>query len=178
MCHYNFVVKRCGRCGVAKPLESFPVNRARPDGRHGWCLECQRAYLRGHYRRNRAYYLEKARKSNDQRLDDNKELLRKLKDVPCAVCRGRYPRWIMEFDHGDSEKLFNLSTNMRSRSRAQLLAEAAKCEVLCANCHRDRTFRRILANAAPHRRGQLQAELEAWDWWRARRDSNPRPADP
>ncbi|MEA2682454.1 MAG: hypothetical protein QOK05_782 [Chloroflexota bacterium] len=148
---------------MQKVLEDFPINRRRSGGRHGWCLECQRVYTRAHYRAHRAYYLAKARLRNDRQLDRNKELLRVLKDVPCADCQVRYPRWVMEFDHRESDKLFNVSTNLRGRSRAMLLAEVAKCEVVCANCHRDRSFRRILARAAPHRREQLQAEMEAWD---------------
>jgi hypothetical protein len=112
-------------------------------------------------------------------LEVKKELLRALKAVPCADCGVRYPRWIMDFDHVMGEKLFNLSTNLRSRARTAILAEVLKCEPLCANCHRHRSFIKSISVAAPHRVAELQAELEGWEReWRARRDSNPRPADP
>jgi hypothetical protein len=137
-------MKHCSKCGMAKPLEQFPVNRSRKDGRHGWCLICQRAYLRDHYERNRPYYLAKARIRNDLEARAKRDLLRQLKDVPCKDCGVRYPSWVMEFDHVRGHKLFNIATNLRSRSMSALLREIAKCEVLCANCHRTRTYRRIM----------------------------------
>lgn len=46
----------------------------------------------------------------------------------------------MQFDHlGD--KLFTIS-NAGATSVERLLAEIAKCEVVCANCHAERTYQR------------------------------------
>jgi len=51
----------------------------------------------------------------------------------------------MDFDHRPGEvKEFNLAQVM-SQSRiswSRLLAEIAKCDVVCANCHRIRTWQR------------------------------------
>jgi hypothetical protein len=33
----------------------------------------------------------------------------------------------------------------RTRAHATLLAEVAKCDIVCTNCHRDRTYRRRVA---------------------------------
>lgn len=125
-------------------LEQFPINRSRKDGRHGWCFECQRAYLRDHYQRNRDYYLAKARISNALHLKVSKALIRELKDVPCTDCGRRYRSWVMEFDHVRGDKLFSVSTNLRGRRHALLIAETQKCEVVCANCHRQRTHDRLI----------------------------------
>ena len=38
------------------------------------------------------------------------------------------------------EKVGDISTLVSSGRRAAVLAEIAKCEVVCANCHRLRTF--------------------------------------
>lgn len=48
----------------------------------------------------------------------------------------------MEFDHitGTSDKLTNISELLRRWGKAKLEAELLKCEPVCANCHRIRTF--------------------------------------
>lgn len=53
----------------------------------------------------------------------------------------------MDFDHLDpSSKLANISQMViKNREIAEILAEAKKCEVVCANCHRERTHRRYAA---------------------------------
>ena len=48
----------------------------------------------------------------------------------------------MDFDHRDpSTKAFALSGKVQLKSAATLLGEVAKCDVVCANCHRVRTRR-------------------------------------
>lgn len=76
--------------------------------------------------------------------------LRQMKSQPCADCGGRFDPVCMDFDHRPGEvKLFNLGStgkNSRGQSRPndieRLRAEIAKCDVVCANCHRVRTFRK------------------------------------
>lgn len=67
----------------------------------------------------------------------NRALLDVLKDMPCADCGKRYPPYVMDFDHL-GEKNFALS-KVQGRSARTLTVEAAKCDVVCANCHRERT---------------------------------------
>ena len=68
-----------------------------------------------------------------------------LKDKPCADCRKKYPPYVMDFDHREGEeKSFLISKYAGRVSRKRLLAEAAKCDVVCANCHRERTHQRKL----------------------------------
>ena len=60
------------------------------------------------------------------------------KDVPCMDCGIEYPPYIMDFDHVRGEKLFGLAhaVNLTMES---IIAEISKCDVVCANCHRERT---------------------------------------
>ena len=66
----------------------------------------------------------------------------------CADC-GEMDPVVLEFDHLDPttkdprlrERPRATLTNL---SRARMEAEAAKCDVVCANCHRRRTARRRL----------------------------------
>src|SRR6266446_5150323 len=70
--------------------------------------------------------------------------LRRLREVPCADCGGCFAGHQMDFDHRDpTHKKFNLcSSRAALKRREQILAEAAKCDVVCANCHRLRSRRR------------------------------------
>lgn len=98
--------------------------------------EKQREYHRKWSKANPEWWL--------QRKAENVQLVREAKNKPCADCGQSYPFYVMDFDHRESEaKGFNLSMVMkRSYSRDRLLAEIAKCDVVCANCHRERTAKR------------------------------------
>ncbi|MEU6268088.1 hypothetical protein [Saccharopolyspora shandongensis] len=72
--------------------------------------------------------------------------LRKIKeDSPCADCGVRYPYWVMEFDHLPGKEKLYPPTKLDRRSWPSLLTEIGKCEVVCANCHRNRTYSRTMA---------------------------------
>ena len=45
---------------------------------------------------------------------------------------------VLEFDHR-GDKSFNIAKGLRDRGWDDLLEEIAKCDVVCANCHRRRT---------------------------------------
>ena len=80
------------------------------------------------------------------RYQHNKLIVIEAKSVPCADCKGCYPYYVMDFDHIRGKKLKGIS-QMGTAGRSLLLAEIAKCDVVCANCHRIRTFRRIAETA-------------------------------
>jgi hypothetical protein len=66
-----------------------------------------------------------------------------LKAVPCADCGLSYPPFVMDFDHVKGEKTKDISNLVQEgASLAALMAEIDKCEVVCANCHRIRTYKR------------------------------------
>lgn len=62
----------------------------------------------------------------------------------CADCKEKYPYWQLDFDHlGD--KSFNVSQHHQSTQDIEVVKrEVDKCEVVCANCHRNRTHSRSL----------------------------------
>jgi hypothetical protein len=69
--------------------------------------------------------------------------LLELRSVPCQDCQQRYSPYSMEFDHRDPATKSQRVMAMVGRSGMQrILAEVAKCDVVCANCHRMRTYRR------------------------------------
>lgn len=71
----------------------------------------------------------------------NREIILKAKCRPCTDCKVQYNPWVMQFDHRDPlQKKFNLSKS-KTCSVKILLTELAKCDVVCANCHAERTAR-------------------------------------
>lgn len=85
--------------------------------------------------KNRKKYRDDAKK----RAARNRELLQILKNQPCTDCGVQYPHYIMEFDHITDDKKFNVS-QMTSMATGKMLEEFEKCEIVCANCHRTRTW--------------------------------------
>jgi transposase len=64
----------------------------------------------------------------------------------CADCKENYPYWMMDLDHLENKK-FNLSAYKTSTlSLDTVKLEINKCEVVCANCHRNRTHLRLIKN--------------------------------
>lgn len=60
----------------------------------------------------------------------------------CHDCKQRFPFYMLEFDHRNpKEKKFCVSQGTH-KSWQQINEEIAKCDVVCANCHKIRTFNR------------------------------------
>lgn len=94
-----------------------------------------------HYERNREKYLKKAK---DKRADI-REFIKSKKNKPCMDCSVHYPTHIMQFDHISGEKLFNIGEwSAVGKGKKQIENEIEKCDVVCANCHAERTYKRIL----------------------------------
>jgi formate-dependent nitrite reductase cytochrome c552 subunit len=75
-------------------------------------------------------------------------LLDELRDRPCADCGHRFPPCAMDFDHRDPASKRSAVTRMIGRAgTARILEEVAKCDIVCANCHRLRTFQRRSADS-------------------------------
>ncbi len=103
--------------------------------------ERNRAAKRRHYHANKQQYLDR----NIAAKAARRVWLHEQKDVPCTDCGRRYPYYVMQFDHLDpTQKLMTVS-RLVLWSWRRLKAEVAKCEVVCANCHAERTHQRRLA---------------------------------
>lgn len=66
--------------------------------------------------------------------------INELKTAPCTKCRRCFPPCCMDYDHVRGQKRAPVAILVaRCVSVETLLAEIAKCELLCANCHRVKT---------------------------------------
>lgn len=131
-------MKTCGTCKQDKPLEDFNRKSASPDGHQGTCRDCNRVALKDHYEANIDYYLEKARRAADRLKQKYIEF---KTGKPCFDCGEMFPHYVLEFDHrGDEPKQFNIANMIPAKGWAAILTEIAKCDLVCANCHKIRTY--------------------------------------
>lgn len=117
-----------------------------------------------HYLNNSAQYAQRTRDKRNEfrkRIDDLKT------NKPCADCGVIYPPYVLDFDHRPgSGKISNVSRLASFGSTAALLAEIAKCDLVCANCHRERTHARQVGSPRP-KSGQLKSanvQYELFPW--------------
>jgi hypothetical protein len=126
------------------PLPSFKIKAIHNDRivYQAYCISCQRNYRQAHYRANREVYL-KRKCERDQRI---RRMAEKAEARPCADCGIQYQPWQMDFDHIEDNKVMRVAELVRRKvSIRKLREEIAKCEVVCANCHRNRTHNRRMA---------------------------------
>lgn len=65
-----------------------------------------------------------------------------LKAKPCMDCGNCFPSVCMDFDHRNATTKRDSVSSMVEGGREALMAEIAKCDLVCSNCHRIRTSRR------------------------------------
>lgn len=116
--------KICAKCGINKNTKNF--TRLKTGYLHSYCKPCLRDY-----NNTLAQTRNKKRRS--------KEYVRQVKeDSPCIDCGSYFHYWIMDFDHVRGEKSINLN-KLQNCSLARIKTEIAKCDLVCACCHRIRT---------------------------------------
>lgn len=132
--------QRCSACHHWRPLTAFHVKNRATGRRQDKCTTCKAAYNRAWYERNRARHLAAVHLIRAASYARNSAMVSAAKDRPCADCGRRFPPCAMDFDHVRGQKSANIGELKSGVARQRLLDEMAKCEVVCANCHRIRTF--------------------------------------
>lgn len=124
--------KRCARCGRPKRKTEF-------NSHSSYCKPCQKVYRKGYQERNADEY----RKARLQRRAELNAFVVETfkKGKPCVDCGLSFNPWVMDFDHRVAahksdgiSKLINRCVPLE-----RIVAEIQKCDLVCANCHRDRT---------------------------------------
>lgn len=105
--------------------------------------EVQRRYAREYYHTHPAYQEYVKRRLHAQ-CERNTKIVAALKSEPCTDCGKSYPPYVMDFDHVRGKKAGRIAVFKTSRCLQTVLAEIDKCDLVCANCHRERTEKRRL----------------------------------
>lgn len=138
--------KRCLICDDLLPRSRFHKNARKKDGLRDRCKKCAAKYHRKHYQKNRKRYIRMARARKLAWVKETQERINRLKDRPCADCGHKFHPVAMDFDHVNGKKVQSISY-MLIGSWKRLEAELAKCELVCSNCHRVRTWMRRRSKA-------------------------------
>ncbi len=162
VCHFRRLnlggMPICKTCHEEKPEDDFYFQSyTTKDGQKPRMKKCKRCCIKTSAKQRegalRARYLAYQHNyhRNEGRIARKERFvwLNELKKAPCSDCGNTFPPECMDFDHMDpSTKLFNVScAAVSGRSVESVMAEVAKCRLICANCHRIRTARQ-------QRRGQ------------------------
>ena len=135
-------VKLCNKCSTEKDLTEFNSkgsNKFQP-----YCRSCDNQHAREYYAKHKDKMKKQINDARKKRIGNTQEYIRKLKEkYPCLDCNKKYPYYVMDFDHIGQDKEYNVSEMVRyGFSKSKIIKETEKCEVVCANCHRERTHRR------------------------------------
>lgn len=132
---------KCSKCLLDKSEAEFGPTKTKR-GKQYWCYTCLKWYAKDRelspFRKKSKYVRSR------KRIKENIEWLRTLKNGPCTDCNISYPSHVMDWDHLPENKKIKSVADMvhNGASRDIILAEIAKCELVCSNCHRIRTWDR------------------------------------
>lgn len=88
----------------------------------------------------------------DKRQKARKLVIELKTGQPCLDCKETFPHYMMDFDHVRGEKKGNVEVIARTGNIEAVLIEVAKCDLICSNCHRHRTYMRAAGVARPKRK--------------------------
>lgn len=132
----------CTGCNEELPETAFPWKNKAAGKKGVRCNVCMRIYIRSHYNANKAYYLQKTKLRNEEVRGKVRDLLWEvLKAAGCTDC-GEPDPVVLEFDHISDKTTSVAALVSQNHTWPRILREIAKCEVVCANCHRRRTYSR------------------------------------
>ncbi len=106
--------------------------------------DAQQKAQRDWYMKNRLAVLRKQEENREAVTHRTKlsrqakrQLVCEAKSVPCTDCGVMYPPRVMDLDHVRGDKIGNVTSMVNANaSWDEIQTELAKCEVVCANCHR------------------------------------------
>ncbi len=137
-------LKFCTTCTLFKSESVFEYRKDCTNKRGPICAKCKLA-LWTEWNKKFAKLPKELRKDSYKKPDKKESIrdwYRELKNQPCTDCREKYPYYCMDWDHTRGIKEHNISQIVHNKHKETLLNELKKCDLVCANCHRLRTFLR------------------------------------
>lgn len=135
--------KICRKCRQRKKLLLFVRKNANKSGYSERCKQCMRTYAKQHYFDNKAAYRNRNLLYKPGVKMAIAEKLTAIRSAPCMDCKKTYHPFCMDFDHRvGTSKVASISYLVKHDSWETIKQELAKCDLVCSNCHRLRTWKR------------------------------------
>ena len=141
---FEFVqLKTCIGCKEDKTIDKFDRQVKNKPARRHTCRLCRNADWVKYYQSN-PEFREHNIKRNQCSRDRKNHFINEYKLThPCIKC-GEEDPMVLEFDHRDrGTKSFNIAHGAARKSLRLIEEEMAKCDVMCANCHRRKTAKQL-----------------------------------
>ena len=125
-------MKECKICKEEKELTEFYKKENSIDGYQHQCKKCNNKITNS----NR----------NKRNLEVRNFIIKQKEENPCSDCGDYFPYYVMDYDHLPKyNKEFEISQGLSlGKTEEDIKKEINKCELVCANCHRIRTYIRSI----------------------------------
>lgn len=86
---------------------------------------------------------QKTKQRSEKRRNELRKKIAEIKEaIGCVDCKTKYPYYVLQFDHIKDDKIDNIAAMISWYPWEEIKKEIEKCEVVCANCHAMRTYKR------------------------------------
>lgn len=132
-------MKTCSKCKIEKQNSEFRFKDKTKNKLQSWCKYCSNNARMESYFKNKDINYQNSK----NRVKRNRKFVTSyLENHSCVDC-GEDDVIVLEFDHVNHNKLYNISSMVYMQSSIEKISiEIEKCEVRCANCHRRVTHER------------------------------------
>ena len=137
-------MKTCSLCQISQDESEFHFRSVALNTRFSHCRTCQKVKRKASYAKNRQQYIDYSATFQKEQYKKVRQFIIDYKSgKPCADCKQIYPHYVMDFDHlPGSKKTISIGQFGARYSIENLQKEFLKCELVCSNCHRERTWAR------------------------------------
>ena len=106
-------------------------------------LKCSKSTISYHLNSNKKSNFGKKTKRYDEPIGFLEALQIHKEKFGCTDCKVMYPHYVLEFDHRpEFKKIANVYRVYKKYGEERAWQEVAKCDIVCSNCHKIRTFER------------------------------------
>lgn len=133
-------MKKCTRCQTPKLESEFAIRDKNTGRLHSYCKSCKKEIDKSAYHENRWSRKTKLRAWAIERITKARIFVKRVKRFArCKKCGDK--RWyVLDFHHvrGKNYNIGELAS--RGCTLKKLKEELKKCDILCANCHREEHY--------------------------------------